>query len=107
MPSSVLIAIVSGRCGSQTILPDVGVDGCAVRGGDVDAEVEGLRLDVAVGGLADARVAEEASDGMLLVEGLERPAVGAGSGTCVRHGECCECRQQHEAAEAPPDGNCE
>ena len=55
---------------------------------------KGFRFDVAVSGLADARVAEEASDGMLLVERFERPAVGAGSGTCVRDGECCN-RCQH------------
>ena len=75
------------------------VDSRAVWGRDVDAEVKRLRLDAAGRRLADARVAEEAADGMLLVERLERPGIGR-VGRCGRH-ERCECRDQHEAGPSP------
>ena len=53
------------------------VDGRAVRGRDVDPEVE-LAYRPAAVVPADPRVAEEAADGVLAAEGLDRPAVREG-----------------------------
>jgi hypothetical protein len=59
---------------------------------------------VAVGALSDPRVAEEAADRVLAVEGLERPAVGIGP-TGARSGGGQERCEQHGAAQAPRVGS--